>query len=1744
MDEEQLPPLIDSAFNLTPIAIVGMSCRFAPEISSLDDYWDFLCQSQSAVGDLPGERWADYENSSPEVAASLKKATRRGSFMDGIDQFDPGFFGISAREAQSLDPQQRLILELVWEALEHAGIPPSRLKGSETGVFAAANSFDYGHRMLADLSHIEPWAVNGGMLFGIANRVSYILDLHGPSLVVDTACAGSLTALHLACQSLRDGSTDLAVVAAVNVMTFPGMSLALDVSGATAADGRCKSFDITANGYGRGEGAGVLIVKRHADALRDQDRVLALVRGCGVFQDGHSAGMMAPNGDAQALMLREVYRKAGVPCTSVQYVEAHGTGTRLGDKAELIALSTVFGAGRHKDNRCLVGTVKPNIGHLEAAAGMAGLIKTVLALNHGQLPRSLYENLTDELDWPASGLEVVAALMPWPDTQLPRRAGVSCFGVGGTIAHAILEAAPFSPLKSGFVDSGTAEQLLPLSGQSPQNLRNNAARLAHWLQLHPETSLEDIAHTLVTRRDHLRCRGALKASNCSELIEALDCLAAGKQSERCFSGFATAERGPVWVFSGHGAQWSGMGRELLHGQPVFAAELDSLAGVYLEELGYSPREALEEGRFDSIERIQATTFALQVALAALWRSLGVEPRAVIGYSTGEIAAAVVAGALDKLSAARFACRRAAIYQRLSGQGGMVMVNLPFAEAAGRLQGTAQVVAAIAASPSSTVISGTAGEVERIAGEWAEEGLMLRRVASDVAFHSPHIDLVLEDIRHAASDLRCLAPHLPMYNSTLSDPRAQTPRDADFWCANSRNPVLFEQAVTAALEDGLALYLEISSKPTVGHALQETADACGHENVLVCPSLREGRLEFPEILASLARMYCHGLAPEWPTPGNLVNLPSMGWNHQRYWTTALPVRASLGKGHEPLHHSLMGSHHVVYSAPPCDIWSTRLDFELRPYPGRHPICGVEILPAAVLLNSFIQAGAHDSQWPGLRDVVLRTPVAVEGARDVQIIRQGQLIRLCSRLDDESAQSEQEREMGWLTHTTANLDWSTGLQGPAVDIEAWRARCTEILEWSQVEPMYRNRGIADYGFLWRIRTLQRGQESLMATIQAQVGPTQNNSWAVVLDAVLTSLPLLLPDDDLLRMPAAITSLWVRPAPPERFTLCAEIVPPTGGSQSIDLLVYDEQGTLAARIDGMVFMTVDRQNEIHGSSATVFVEGWETWQFEPSTERLPHLVLVGPISDVSRLFSFGLDQVGIEHSWVREPSELGSSGQPALVLVLGDSSEADESLADTVEANAWRLVETTQQIERLARNQPCLRLGCVTFGVKATASRAALAQSTLWGVARIVAGEQPGLWAGLVDIDPAALGNKGTFGLFSAALGHKTEDVIALGGNVCEVLRLRPAQTAQTAGKLQCVPGASYAITGGFGALGLQAAQHLVNQGARRLVLIGRQALPPRSDWPGVQSPQLRLAIAGILALERQGATVVPLTLDVADAVAVSEALSEASLGLPAIRGVVHAAGIFKGGLIERLHRGDLAQVLQAKVAGTLALERAFPPGSLDFLVLFSSCGQLARLSGQASYAAANAFMDGFARYRAALDGQRTLSIAWMAWEQLGMSSNIDATLRECAANGLGALSVRSALTSWQLAQNCGAPYVAAFRVMRSVQLGQPLPVLSRVVCEATQDTLHETYAVPWSGVPDEQLGQWLVQDIQALIAAELRCAPEDINAQRSLVEKGLDSLLSVSLRGRLKQRYRIDVPPTLIWNHPSVEAIARYVRQALG
>lgn len=1742
-----------------PIAIIGMSCRFPLGINTPDEFWKLLIERRTTTSRIPKWRWQSYRSSDPKILAALDSATHFGSFLSDIEGFDADFFGILPREAELIDPQQRMILELSWEALENAGITASSLKGLDVGVYIAANSFDFGHSLMANLANIQPWTVNGGMLFGIANRVSYALDFRGPSMVVDTACAGSLTVLHLACQALQSKEVPLAIVGGVNVMSNPGMMIALDAAGATAPDGRSKTFDNAANGYGRGEGAGIVVLKRLSEAQESGDQILAVVKGSSIFQDGRTPGMMAPNPRAQEIMLQKTYERYGISPSSVGYVEAHGTGTRAGDKAEVNALMQIFGSNRAPKSPCLIGSVKPNIGHLEAGSGMAGLIKTVLSMKYGILPPSLYDELNAEIDWQNSGIQVVGEPTPWPSLGYPKRAGISCFGVGGTISHAILEEAPaFTslPKKDSLTRFSTVRPLvLPLSARSTGALRDIASRLIDWVEAHPSVELNSIAGTLSCHRDHLSKRAAVIAQTREDLIAGLRKISSNVPdffavTGQCKTG---AENGSVWVFSGHGSQWVGMATELLESEAYFAKVIDELGPIFKEELGYSVRDAILESDWSSVERVQAVTFAVQLGLAALWQQNGLQPSAVIGHSVGEVAAAVVAGVLDVKEAAQFACRRAAIYQRLAGRGAMAVARLPFNETLERLLNTTRVTAAIKASPETTIISGDIETIDEIASSWKRERIAIKKLTKiDAAFHSQQLDGLLADIRSAAEHLVTRKPTVRLYTTTLSDPRSFVDRGPEFWVANSRDIVRLVDAVEAAIEDGFTSFLEISMAPIVTSSIRETADFNQHQDITVCATLNANQPEVLSMATSFATLFCSGVNFDWNAlypSSEFVNLPTMAWQHRSFWPAAADTLPERGFGHAPTSHTLLGQKEHVQSATPLTVWRTRLDFDSRPYPGKHPIFGVEIVPAAALLYSLMKAGSRDDTLPSLIDIDLYTPVPVDNLIELQIVLQDNALRISTQpLSDKACEEESG---GWTTHTTALLDTSDKTHTHSThDLISIQHRCSDVWSWERVESLYRKRGIGDYGFLWNLTSLRRGNAEIIASFsQCEASGRSIFTWAEVFDAALTVCPLLLPDDEVLRMPSHIDRIAVHGELSKEYMVHVSRTDKNTINNCecyLQVRIFNPEGQEIAAIDGLKFGILDNKAGLYNRPMDIiFSDVWQPVEFSHNSELMPlrSLVFVGQqqewLQDLANIFF----EEGISCHFFDQPSSLPSLDD-CIVVVVGSMLDSCEQVEEASERNAWALIETAQTLIARGQDMKNVRLCCLTQGVRENKSESSLAQSCLWGVGRIIAGERPDLWGGIFDLDINSPVQSLSSQLRKAMSSKNNEDVIAISKEGSYVLRLVSAasNSKSLAPSALCHANATYLITGGFGALGLEAARYLVSMGARRLILAGRHGLPERQVWDNQQDANICNAIDCIKEMEAVGTTVIPLQIDISDYESVREKLNSNALGLPPIKGIVHAAGVFEGSILGQINRHTLRAVLKPKIQGTMVLHRQFPPGSIDFFTLFSSSGQLGRLTGQTCYAAANAFLDGMARHRNASGTFDSISLGWMAWKGLGMSQSIDTTMIEARAQGMDAIERTSALNAWRECGLLSTDYVAIFTPSNSQRNLTVLPIFSELFKEVNERDL-ESDDLSFD-IPTENRLAWLISDVRKLVATEMKVQSEDIEIKRPLVEMGVDSLMTVSLRILFKQRYGFEFPATLLWNNPSVYAIANFVEQHLA
>ncbi|WP_329280162.1 type I polyketide synthase [Streptomyces sp. NBC_01451] len=856
------------------VAVIGVGCRLPGGVHGPGDYWRLLTDGVDAVRRVPEDRWRDFGPFPPDDAPLY------GGYLDDIAGFDADFFRVTPREAAVMDPQQRILLEVVHETLDHAAVPAASLAGSATGVFVGVSAAEYGSLTGADPAAVDPWAPAGGALSVTAGRLAYVLDTRGPSMAVDTACSSSLVAVHHACVSLRAGESDTAIAAGVNLLLSPTVGVAFRRAGALAPDGRCKPFSAAADGIGRGEGCAAVLLKRLSDAERDGDRVLAVIRATTVNSDGRSNGLLAPNPAAQKALLATAYARAGLTPAHIDLVEAHGTGTPLGDPIEAGALGAVLGAGRDPDQPLLLGSVKGNLAHLEAAAGIAGLVKTVLALHHDIIPPSLHCADGSALD--DERLRVVTECEPWPRYGGTATAGVSGFGFSGTNAHAVLEEWRPDVLPPPQEDDPVARlRLHLLSDMDTVRLRDTANRLADWLGT-PEGSAAppaDLARTLAGRVGRGAVRAAVVARDGTELADGLRALGQREPHERVVTGERDlVGRGPVWVFSGYGSQWVGMGRRLLAEEPVFAAAVEKLDAQIAPECGLSLYEHLAYGGdLDRLEVAQPVLFGLQLALAELWRAYGVEPAAVIGHSVGEVAAAVCAGALDVSDAARVVALRARLLSGLRG-GAMAVVDLDDDELDALERDFPGVCVAVHSSPRQKIVAGEEPAVARLVRRLEQRGRTARALHVVGAGHSPQVEPLLPELEDALADIRGGRPLVPFYSTVLDDPRDDSLFDAAHWAANLRRPVRLDRAVAAAFADGHSTFVEISPHPVLTRAVLDTAPGA-----LAIGTLRRDADGSAGFLTQVGALYCAGGRLPSP-PGRVIDLPAPRWRHVRHWWT--------------------------------------------------------------------------------------------------------------------------------------------------------------------------------------------------------------------------------------------------------------------------------------------------------------------------------------------------------------------------------------------------------------------------------------------------------------------------------------------------------------------------------------------------------------------------------------------------------------------------------------------------------------------------------------------------------------------------------------------------------------------------------------------------------------------------------------------------------------------------------------------
>ncbi|TAQ84220.1 hypothetical protein B7494_g7457 [Chlorociboria aeruginascens] len=1725
--------------NHNDIAVIGYACRAPGGNDSPAELWEFLLKKGDASGDIPEMRWEPYKNRHPGNTKTLAETTSKGYFLDNLENFDASFFGISPREAELIDPQQRIAVEVAWEALENAGIPAHSLAGTDAAVYMGVGSDDYSRLLLEDLPNVEAWMGVGTAFCGVPNRISYLFDLMGPSVALDAACASSLVAIHQGRQALLAGETRLVIAGGVNALAGPGLTRVLDKAGAISRDGKCRSFDDAAAGYGRGEGSGIVILKRLSDAIDDEDRVLAVLKGSAVGADGRTNGIMAPNSDAQVKVARQALKEAGLSGESIGYVEAHATSTPLGDPAECAAIASVYGHGSRKseDDPCFIGSIKSNIGHLEAGAGVMGFIKAVMTVNNALIaPQANLVKPNTKIDWEKSMLKTVTEPTVWTSKGKIRRAAIASYGYGGTVSHAVIEAAPVSHISHrrmlGARLSVDAPFMLVLSAPQESRIKDIAITLASWLET-SESHTESVALTLAAHRHHHKFRAAIVASTKVESIQLLKDLAGGNTSKDILSGRVPpkgTQDGSVWVFSGHGAQWKDMGLSLLDHEPVFRDTINEIEPLIQAQMGFSAIDSLRTGDFDTVDKIQVLTYAMQVGLAAVLNAKGLTPKAIVGHSLGEIAANVVAGTLTVEEGALICCIRARLYKGMNSEGAMCLVNMPMKEAAERLESVSDVVVAIDASTGSCVISGNVKPVEDISARWTAEGYKVQRVKSTVAFHSPLLaPLEAPLVQGLRGRLSPSPAKVPLYSTTLEDCRSEVPRDIEYWVRNMINPVLLTSTITEATRDGYRTFLEVSTHPIVSHSITETLMDIGIADAVVIPTMLRNKDSQKCLLSAIGKLHCNGEEVSFNrtfTGRFLSEVPGTVWNHQPYWRQVSDAAVGRNVGHDVNEHILLGSRTQV-NGTKTTIWQTYLDPQVKPFPGSHFLHGAEIVPAAVLLNTFLAAAPGQA----LKNVSLRVPVVVGPPREVQIMHENGQMLISSRLVD-SGSSTKSTDNSWLTNTKSQTAEAIDLRSLGIiDISQLKQQCTKRLPDTFSIDYLAKVGVSDMGFPWKVTEHWESETEMLAMVDTDPDNEKltlsSTSWASILDAATSVSSTIFYKDPLLRMPTAIGKVTVAPAIQTPKKVCI-YVQKAAEDFAADILILDDRGSIVVKIQNLKFAGIEgtagpSQGEL------VYKMAWPPAQLSEEPLQIRKVILVGEESQLLQSYRDQLGALGLEHEVLSELVDNAEIAINTVVVFVANIATATEDVYAVSEQNSQRLLDT---IKRLAKTQRHANLFCITKDVSRAGSNEALSQSSLHGLARIVQSEEPDIFKGLIDVEDQLFP-------MQALKYVQGVDIIRIQDTVARNARLRPftKEQSDSSSSFQVRPQGTYLITGGLGALGLQVARYLASQGAKRLVLVSRTQLPPRKSW--VEGD---LCTSTIHNLEELGVSVYAVSVDMCASNA-SAKLHEVldNLHLPPVLGVVHAAGTLANQTVLETTADAFNSVISPKIKGAMALHKLFPPKSLDFMVLFSSCGQLLGFPGQAAYASGNAFLDAVATHRQAL-GDNTISMLWTSWRGLGMAASTRYIDAELAARGITDITHEEAFVAWEQIFKSGSDHGVVLHTL-TIEADEPSPhpVLNDIIVRRSASTSAPTggeIAVNADSLSGDDLQTALTKAIIGCVASTLSLSTADVDPHCPLSELGMDSVMTVGLRTKLQQALKVKVGPTLIWNCPTVNHLVQH------
>jgi len=1767
-----------------PIAIIGMACRFPGGANSPALYWDLLRDGVDAIREVPAQRWDIERFYDADRDAPGKMYSRFGGFIDDIDGFDAGFFGISPREAESLDPHQRILLEVCWEALEHANLLPENLFGSNAGVFIGVSSMDQVITQIgeAPLTEIGPYHGTGCAMAPIAGRVSYTLGFNGPSFVVDTACSSSLLSLHLAAESLRRRECNLALGGGVHLLFHPGYSVAFSKAGMLSADGRCKTFDAAANGYVRGEGCGVVVMKRLSDAQRDGDPVLALLRGSAVNQDGASGGLTVPSGPSQEQVVRQALERSGVDASAVSYIEAHGTGTPLGDPIELGALGNVF---KHP---LLVGSVKPNIGHLEASAGIASTIKAILALQHRTIPPHLHlRNPNPMVPWSELSISVPTALTPWQAGSGGERiVGVNAFGFSGTNVHLLLSESPPA------ADAAPAEptqthHLLALSARSEEALRALAQRWADGPLAAPTPDFPALCATVATCRTPFAQRLGIVAESAEQARKILTEFAAQRSADGIIH--AAADHGApqvAFLFTGQGSQYVGMGRELYRSEPVFRDAMDECDRLLRSELDIPllallyPQQEGDGAALDATAYTQPALFALEYALCQLWRSKGVEPVAVLGHSVGEYVAACVAGVFTLADGLRLIAARARLMQALPAGGAMaaVLAAPQLVEAAVAECGASLSIAAYN-GPRNTVVSGPNAVLEPLLARFKEQGVECRRLSVSHAFHSPLMEPMLEAFRQVAASITYSAPRLPVISNVSGRSAGAEIATADYWVRHVRAPVRFAEGVNELVRLGHTLMVEIGPSATlVGMARHNVDDP----SVIFLPSMRKSEAPRATLLAALGAYWANGGAVNWAALGGQARrdllLPTYPFQHRTYWKTIEVDAARDGlHGAVTLDHPLLARR---FRSPLLreTLFETVFSKQALPFIADHRVFGQLVVAGASHLSLVLSAAAlADVAADGaclLTDVMFPMALVVpeDGERIVQLAI--------------SPQGKQQAEFRLVGLADGGREPTLHAKGkiapispaaPTPDLRAIWQRCAEDLPVAEVYELQRRRHIVVGASYQWLTALRRGNGETIAKLSTPIELSRTigrySLHPGLIDSCFGVLAMAQAMDiEESFIPFSAEALHFYHAAPSSQPLVAHAVVRQHDSTRLvgDIHLYSEQGEPVAAFIGFEARCAGRNALLApGSSAKLVPALYRiVWEALGATTPAPapaHCMVfcdVGGIGDhlaavlrsggdcaVTRVYAHshqyaadlqknGEDRYFLSASSPADFVQLLAARKPVdTVVYLWGIDEPDRLEEHRHCAGALHLLQALAGAGagQKTGGAPRRRVLLVTRGAQIVMEGDMLHaphQALLWGLGLAAAAEH-GEWdCTCLDLDTAVSKERCVVDLQTTLALVPNEIRSAWRDAQAYVARLEALPTPDAAPALQA--DAAYLITGANGAVGRELAVWLARQGAKHLALLAR--------GPADES---------LLAhLTEQGAQPRHYQADVADRAALVSTLERIEREQAPLGGIFHLAGVLDDGLIDSQNWERWARVLAPKVNGAWNLHQLTRKRDLPLFVEFSSAASQLGSAGQSNYAAANAFLDALAQHRRAA-GLSGVSVNWGPWGESGMAARLAAGQQaRLESQGVGSLSTQGALD--MLGKLLGANSDAQVGVLAMdwarYASAHPSPFLAHVAASATTTGSapdhSDSVRARLQQVSANERKPLLVDALVDLVAEVLRLPRNEVAPRERLFDLGVDSLIAVELKNRLQTLLGLTLSTTLLFDYPTIEALTGYLLDELA